>query len=323
MQKKLPVYYPENDLGICFTHTGFLLHPRFKEARERYWPQFIESFDKTPTVFVWQYAFLHDRSDFLPKLKLFNRIAPSVNIVICTNDAITFDYISSLGIYNISCILCNHNAAVDRNELFIINREIQENNKIWDSVYTGTLRDIKRHFLTHDLKNVCYLTGGAKNGRGYQEIYDDLHQNQTNAFTLIHQCVSADSMSSFYNMSKVGLCLSAAEGAMYSSIEYLLCGLPVVSTRSIGGRDTFFTDKNCILAEDNPESVKDCVDKWLKNYPNLQERYKIREDAICLQKAHTKNLKNKIKEVAEKQNILIDVDTFYKSIYCNKLAVSV
>ena len=44
MQKKLPVYYPENDLGICFTHTGFLLHPRFKEVRERFSSQFIESF---------------------------------------------------------------------------------------------------------------------------------------------------------------------------------------------------------------------------------------------------------------------------------------
>ena len=322
MQKKLPVYYPENDLGICFTHTAFLLHSRFKEARERYWSEFIESFDKTPTVFVWQYTFLYDRSDFLPKLKLFNRISPNVNIVICTNDAISFDYINSLGIDNISGILCNHNAAVDRNKLFIINEEIQENDKIWDSVYTAGLRDCKRHFLSHDLERVCYLTGGVKNVRDYQETYDDLHQNQTNSFTLIHQRISANNMSFFYNMSKVGLCLSAAEGAMCSSIEYLLCGLPVVSTRSIGGRDTFFTDKNCIFAEDNPESVKDCVDKWLKNYPNLQERYKIREDAICLQKVHTKNLKNKIKEVAEKQNISIDVDKFYKSIYFNKLHIN-
>ena len=126
-------------------------------------------------------------------------------------------------------------------------------------------------------------------------------------------------MNLMYNMSKIGLCLSKNEGAMYSSIEYLLCGLPVVSTKNTGGRDEFFTDKNCIFAEDNPESVKDCVNKWLNNYPSLKERHKIREDAILMQKKHTRNLKNKIKEIAEKQGVQIDVDEWYKNIYVNKL----
>ena len=123
----------------------------------------------------------------------------------------------------------------------------------------------------------------------------------------------------FYNLSKVGLCLSKAEGAMYSSMEYLLCGLPIVSTKSIGGRDEFFTDKNCIFAKDNSKSVKDCVDKWLNNYPSLKERYEIREDAIRMQKTHTKVLKNKIKEIARKQGVRIDIDEWYKNIYINKL----
>ena len=39
--------------------------------------------------------------------------------------------------------------------------------------------------------------------------------------------------------SRCGLALSAQEGAMYASGEYLLAGLPVVTTRSRGGRDAF------------------------------------------------------------------------------------
>ena len=45
--------------------------------------------------------------------------------------------------------------------------------------------------------------------------------------------------------------MSSQEGAMYSSVEYLLCGLPIVSTKSTGGHDVFFTDTNCIIAEDS------------------------------------------------------------------------
>jgi hypothetical protein len=39
------------------------------------------------------------------------------------------------------------------------------------------------------------------------------------------------------NQARVGLCLSAYEGCMRASAEYLLCGLPIVSTPNIGGRD--------------------------------------------------------------------------------------
>jgi glycosyltransferase involved in cell wall biosynthesis len=60
--------------------------------------------------------------------------------------------------------------------------------------------------------------------------------------------------------SRVGLCLSAYEGAMRASIEYLSAGLPIVSTRSLGGRDRFFDDEFCLIVEDNPQQVKQAVD---------------------------------------------------------------
>lgn len=314
MKLDLPVYYPKNDLGICFTSTGFLLRTKFKEVRKRYWSQF----GKTQNVFMWQYSTLHtphDHKVFRTELEKFNKTYPNVNIIICANDTISFDCVNNLGIDNISAILCNHNATIDRNR-FVIDESTQ---KVWNSVYTATLRPCKRHFLSYHLSNICYLTNGQCGPNGKSDTYDDLHQNQKNNFTLAHQPMKCRDMPIFYNLSKVGLCLSKKEGAMFSSIEYLLCGLPVVSTKNTGGRDEFFTDKNCIFAEDNPESVKDCVNKWLNNYPSLKERYEIREDAILMQKTHTKVLKNKVKEIAEKQGVRIDVDEWYKNIYINKL----
>jgi hypothetical protein len=55
---------------------------------------------------------------------------------------------------------------------------------------------------------------------------------------------------------RCGLCLSAEEGAMFVSAEYLLSGRPLVSTRNLGGRDAFFEPAYAYIAEDNTGSVR-------------------------------------------------------------------
>ena len=60
--------------------------------------------------------------------------------------------------------------------------------------------------------------------------------------------------------SRVGLCLSPVEGAMRAAIEYLFAGLSVVSTPSLGGRDYYFDEEYCIIAEPNPRSIREAVD---------------------------------------------------------------
>lgn len=51
---------------------------------------------------------------------------------------------------------------------------------------------------------------------------------------------SIDKINEIYGQSRCGLILSAEEGACFAAMEYLLCGLPVVTTPNIGGRDEFF-----------------------------------------------------------------------------------
>jgi glycosyltransferase involved in cell wall biosynthesis len=43
---------------------------------------------------------------------------------------------------------------------------------------------------------------------------------------------------------------------MAALVEYLLCGLPVVSTASVGGRDVFFDDEYVKIVEDTPDAVR-------------------------------------------------------------------
>ena len=61
------------------------------------------------------------------------------------------------------------------------------------------------------------------------------------------------------NRSRVGLCLSPVEGQMRASMEYMLTGLPIVSTPSIGGRDYFFDPDYCVIAPADPRSIAEAV----------------------------------------------------------------
>lgn len=75
----------------------------------------------------------------------------------------------------------------------------------------------------------------------------------------IRRNLSAEGVSAALGEADVGLMLSAAEGACYASLEYLLCGLPVVSTRTLGGRDEFYDPAHSRIVDDDPAAVRDAV----------------------------------------------------------------
>jgi hypothetical protein len=68
-----------------------------------------------------------------------------------------------------------------------------------------------------------------------------------------------------YRRARVGLCLSAMEGANLASIQYLLSGLSVVSTKSIGGRDVFFDPAYARVVDATAEAVAGAVDNFVRN----------------------------------------------------------
>ena len=52
---------------------------------------------------------------------------------------------------------------------------------------------------------------------------------------------------------------------MFSCGEYTLCGVPVVNTRNLGGRDTLLPSFAVKVAQDTAESVAETVEYWVKN----------------------------------------------------------
>jgi hypothetical protein len=51
---------------------------------------------------------------------------------------------------------------------------------------------------------------------------------------------------------------------MYASIQYLLAGLPVVTTRSLGGRDVFFDQEYVATVDDRAEAVRLGVEELIR-----------------------------------------------------------
>ncbi len=143
--------------------------------------------------------------------------------------------------------IINHNCFLDENLFDIGNAE-----KIYDAIYTARLRPFKRHFLASRVPNLALIAGNSSGAViGELPAHKYLNDRQLSPPEVMHKL----------SESKVGLILSELEGACYSSSEYLLCGLPVVSTRPYGGRDVWYNSYNSIVCDPNPEAVADAVQK--------------------------------------------------------------
>jgi glycosyltransferase involved in cell wall biosynthesis len=137
-----------------------------------------------------------------------------------------------------------------------------------DAVYNAAMSPYKRHLLARKVASLIIMTyvyGGTANALYEREVRE----------ALAHAWWAKDSRSDaerfptarlveIYHRARVGLCLSSIEGAMFASMEYLLCGLPVVSTRAVGGREAFWDDRYVTVCEDTPEAVAAAVEE-MKN----------------------------------------------------------
>lgn len=201
--------------------------------------------------------------------------------------------------------IVNHNCFLDEN-LF----KVVESEKIYDAIYTARLAPFKRHYLASKVSNLALIAGNTS-GELIKDLPPHKYINESH--------LSADDVIQKLAQSKVGLLLSDFEGACYSSSEYLLCGLPVVSTRSHGGRDIWYNAYNSIICDANPESVSEAVQK-LAAYK--KDPHRIREMHIKLSNQLRSNfIKMHQRALIECKDDTDTKDYFYKN-FKHKLLTS-
>ncbi len=196
--------------------------------------------------------------------------------------------------FDVDAIFCNQNAFLDE-RIYFPDPAIE---KSYDAIYDASFIEYKRHHLAGRIESLA-LNGYIKEDSestyvsGVQGILTHAHwfkrPNQDTSTWL-----SDSSINAFLNASRVGLCLSALEGAMYASAQYLLAGLPVVTTHNKGGRDTFFHPDYVRWVDDDPDAVNSAVRELASDPPDPQA---VRSRTLTMMAEHRMRLVSFINDI--------------------------
>jgi glycosyltransferase involved in cell wall biosynthesis len=162
--------------------------------------------------------------------------------------------------FGIDALLLSHNNFVQDRKFRVETRA-----KTYLAVYNAKVSWVKRHWLAEKVNNVAMIyppySTNEDHFRWMKHVVSGGRFLNGDPFSPDYKYFSSEQVCDVLNSARVGLCLSEQEGAMYASIEYLLCGLPVVSTRNTGGRDQYFDDLYCRTVEADPEAIAAAVEE--------------------------------------------------------------
>jgi hypothetical protein len=220
--------------------------------------------------------------------------------------------------YGFSSILCNHNSLLDYNKLFYSDKEI-----IYSMVMNCRPELRKQPYLAENVIDLAYIKGATYGNTAYD--YTKLKCKFMN-----ENIIPIEEVINIYNQSYCGGIFSKREGACYSSSEYLLCGLPVISVNSRGGRDTWYTPTNSIIIEEDTDieitknKVVEAIEQCKYNIENnIFNREKIRNDHIIMSDKMRQNFINYTQEIFNKHNIQINAEEHWNGTYFHKLQYKV
>jgi hypothetical protein len=158
----------------------------------------------------------------------------------------------------VSCdvLFCNHNAFLDEKKYTIYN-SIKKN---YDLVIDSSFHEYKNVNIAKKIQNTIHI--------GYFNTNKILDGDKVipnfgilaNFKSCEYKRLDKHSINIYYNQSLMGGLFSECEGACFASSQYLLAGLPVISIKSVGGRDIWYNEHNSIICENNEDSVYEAVE---------------------------------------------------------------
>jgi glycosyltransferase involved in cell wall biosynthesis len=182
--------------------------------------------------------------------------------------------------------------------------------KKYDAIYTAQMDKFKRMPLAREISSIYILTyqPGVTSGYDLHSFCPELKHAHFNT-----NFKNLEEKNFLYNSSRVGLALSREEGPMLASLEYMLCGLPVLSTASKGGRDQYYDDEYVIISKAEPRAVKEGVDELISR--NIDPSH-IREKTIKKLVANKQRYIHQISEYTwKKHRIELDEKRLFNAIF--------
>lgn len=130
-----------------------------------------------------------------------------------------------------------------------------------DAAYVAGFYAFKRHHLARQISRLLllYWEPSALEALTMRQTLPDAifanHDAGDGTYTLL----DGEAYCTQLARASVGLCLSAEEGPMRASIEYMLCGLPVVTTPAKGGRLEMLAGPYLTVVPADAEAIADAV----------------------------------------------------------------
>ena len=220
--------------------------------------------------------------------------------------------------YELNTIFCNQNCFLDER----IFKPLPDTEKKYDAVYDARIIEFKRHFLAAEIKNLALIYAQTYSLEFDADYIIKTKQSLREAHYLNFlksdkfQHMEMEEINKALNESRVGLCLSPVEGAMYASAQYLLSGLPVVSTPSLGGRDVFFDDRYVAIVEADPKAVKRGVEDLISR--NFSPDF-IRQNTLEKMKAHRQRFIRLVQDIYDREGTKRDFQAEWDKIFFNKM----
>lgn len=257
-------------------------------------PDFWERWRDKPLLVVimrtWDTGTVAQLGPWVRLLTEHKRNFPLHRVVFAANTKVELLLCKAAGI---EVVWCNHNALMNERIFQPATGAMPGDVREFDAIYDAQIARYKRHQLAKKVKRLGLIHYTAP--RLFEALWTLRIRwllRRARIFNRHHRGIwpirlGHDEVAAHYNRARVGLCLSAVEGAMLASIQYLLCGLPVVTTPNRGGRNDFFDAENSIEVAAEPEAVaagvrtliERRVDPWI-----------IREKTLARMAAHRARL---------------------------------
>ncbi len=209
----------------------------------------------------------------------------------------------------LNAIFCHQNAFIDE-KLYPI---IPNAQKLYDAIYVARVTPFKRQELAQKIKTLRLIGWTSPLETDYfNKIMSAAPQTKWTCE------IASNKIYREINSARVGLCLSAEEGAMFVSAEYMLCGIPAVTTKNLGGREALFPENAFCYVDDNPESVAAGVCKLIDNSPAPSV---IREGYIKNMQIHRQIFINLVQDIIDSSGGNFNFEEQWEEVFIHKFGL--
>lgn len=209
----------------------------------------------------------------------------------------------------LNCVFVNNNAFIDETLYTKVDPNVA---KIYDAIYVGRRTAFKRHILAQKVDRLA-IVAGNNHGNNLAPIPD------TTVY-INDKPLTPEEVGEKIRQSHCGLIFSEWEGACFASSEYLLCGVPVVSTYCKGGREVFYTDENAIFCDPDPDAIRDAAEVF-KQTP--RDPYALRASHIEKAKMFRQNFIALLQELSDSYSAGLDAQQYFTNNFFDNMKNSI